>query len=269
MRNLQRNSPQGHDLTYYTTQAPIRLREFGRGIEKMLARIEQCENPDLRLAMIKETVRVMATIAPQTRDQADYRVKLWEHLTRLAGPDGLGVEPPFEIKPYSAKLEPVPVPYYSHLSRFPQYGKNVELMIEKALAMEPGDTRDAYVQQIANIMKQLLLNRDANLPPDQVVVQHLNMMSGGKIQLDPDGVSLRILAGPMPAPPPRSKGKKKKKKGAFAPQQPPQPAQPNPNGGGGNNRKRGRNNRRGRGGFGPGGGGANNGAGNNGPRGPR
>jgi hypothetical protein len=220
----------------------MRLREYGRSVEKMVAHLNRIQDPELRAAAARETMRVMGIVAPQARDHGDYKAKLWEHLFRIAGTEGVEVEPPFPIEPHLGPPIPLKVPYYKDYSRFRQYGRNVELMIAKALNMPEGDAREYYVYQIAATMKQLLQNQNNDLPPDHVVVQHLALLTNGKIRLEPDVLRGVQLAGPMPNVGKRlgKGGKKRKGKGPLLSQAPqpllnagggPQPFSPAPGGG--------------------------------------
>ncbi len=87
-------------------------------------------------------------------------------------------------------------------------GKEVELMISKALEMPEGPERDELSLLIANHMKKLLLAVSKDGVDDAKIFKDLAEYSHGMIRLDPAAVRLHDFK--IIAPP--SSGKKKKKK---------------------------------------------------------
>lgn len=208
-------------MKYHNAQDPLALREYGRNVQKMAELVVAEPDPEKRFRMAHELVRIMGLLTVKTKDPKELqeqRKKLWEHLYRVTG---YRLElPQVPNPPQSPDATPPPrIGYYPYRSRYRQYGKNVELMIEQAATMPQGQARDRYVVQIANIMKQFLHNYGGG-SNDQVVFEHLSELSGGRIRLSPDAVTLR---GAQPAPPVKNQpsgqkqgmpgqGKKRKKK---------------------------------------------------------
>ncbi len=91
---------------------------------------------------------------------------------------------------------PYPLPSPDVLSELPQkveypqsrikighYGKNVELLIQKACEMEEGEEREALVKTIACMMKQFYLTFNSTSIEDDMIIDHLAKLSDGQIQL--------------------------------------------------------------------------------------
>jgi hypothetical protein len=175
----------------YKPEEPIRLHEFGRNVQQMVDRLKQEPDRDRRTLLAHEVVRVMATVVPTSRDILDFKKRLWELLFKMAGPD-LDVELPFPIRREGEDAEPVRrLAYYQHHSKFKQYGKNIELFIQQAIAMPEGPERTAFILKVGTLMKQFLANADTGNPSDAVVFKHLYDLSGGQINLRPEEVSLK------------------------------------------------------------------------------
>lgn len=209
----QEPQPLPDDLLYYTQMEPVRLRLYGRMIQKMVDHLRTIEDDELRKQLANETVRVMATVAPQAKDQTDYKKKLWDHLFYLADYD-LDIETPHPITPRNLEgMQPRMVEYHPHDTRYKQYGQNIVRMIRKATEMEEGEKKNAYIQLIANMMKQFLQQRNPNQPADQVVCQHLSELSGGSINLNPNEVEIELMAPTAPPSQQQQKsGKSRRKK---------------------------------------------------------
>jgi hypothetical protein len=70
--------------------------------------------------------------------------------------------------------------------KFRHYGKNLELLIEKAILMEDGPAKDAFIKVIANHMKKSYLTWNRDSVSDEVIGQHLSFLSEGKLTLSGD-----------------------------------------------------------------------------------
>lgn len=182
------------NMEYYQSETPIVLRAYGRCIQQMVDHLKATPDRELRTRMALETVRSMALINPAGKEMEAYQKKLWDHLYRIAGYD-LDVDSPFP-PPHAPALEDKPVrPSYQILrSKRRHYGRNVDLMIERAKTLEDETQRNAYVRQIASYMKLMtrLATTDPNAPDvsDAVVLRHLEEMSGGMLRLNHEEVQL-------------------------------------------------------------------------------
>jgi hypothetical protein len=217
----------------------LRLREYGRTVQKMVDFACTVADQDRRRLLEEEIIRIMATVTPEATDKQEQRKKLWEHLVRISDFQ-LAADAPFEIERPALDTPPEPMPYYPHRAKYKQYGSNIELMIEQAKQMEAGEKKQAYIQLIAMMMKHFLQNRNANLASDEVVSEQLYNLSGGAIQIPPEEMEqMPPLASGSPKgrPDQRGGGSKRKKK----PNKGQQPPQGHPKGGGGGNKGNRRN----------------------------
>ncbi len=181
-------------MEYHKTDAPLRLREYGRCLQRMVAHLKTIEDRALRTRMAHEAVRSMAILNPAGREMQEYRKKLWDHLFRIADYD-LDVDSPFP-PPERPETQPRPPrPAYTRVRASRRhYGRNVEQMIKKAVEMTEPEHQLAYARQIASYMKLMsrMASGDPNAPDlqDSVIFKHLYEMSGGKLQLDPEQTQL-------------------------------------------------------------------------------
>ena len=82
------------------------------------------------------------------------------------------------------------MPYTAEHIRYRHYGKDVELMIRKAVSMDEGPERDELVLLIANHMKKLLLGVNPDGVEDVKIFKDLAEYSHGALRLDPETVRL-------------------------------------------------------------------------------
>ncbi len=178
-------------MKYKISDAPLRLKEYGRNIQSMVDYAKTIEDKRQRTKVIHEIVRIMTNLNPSIKDLPDYQQKLWDHLFLIADFD-LDVDSPFPIPDKEKVLfqKPVKIPYSKNKPAYKQYGTNVELMIKKAIDMPEGEKKRAYVNIIANTMKQFLRNMDREGMQEEAIIRHIHDISKGKLVINPSDISL-------------------------------------------------------------------------------
>lgn len=194
-------------LTYNTHRPTLPLPEYGRNVQQMVDHCLEIADRDERTRAAYAIVETMARLFPKLKEQPDYRRKLWDHVMIMSGYK-LDVDFPFEVAgPDSFKEEPERIPYPGRLIRYRHYGKDTELMIDRACEMAEGPERDELVMLIANHMKKALASQAHDTVDDRRVFKDLAELSHGLIRLSPDTTQLcdyKFIAPPA--------GKKKKKR---------------------------------------------------------
>lgn len=173
-------------MDYNTSLDKIIIREYGRNVQKMIAQTLSIESKEERTMMAKAIIKVMSQLNPSGKESADYWHRLWDHLHIMAEFQ-LDVDSPYakpDVNPLTIK--PDPLPYPKNKIKFPPYGKNIELMIEKAKELEEGPEKEAFVNDIANHLKRQYLNWNRDSVNDSLIIEHLNILSGGKLKLSED-----------------------------------------------------------------------------------
>ena len=178
-------------IKYNVSDAPLKLREYGRNIQMMVDQARVMDDDDMRNALVHEIVRIMINVNPQWKDIPDYQRKVWDHFYFLAD-FNIKVDSEFPMPlPEEVHSKPVEsMPYHDGKPRFRQYGKNVDLMIKEAVIMEPSRKRDALVNLIANIMRMHLKHEDREANAQETIPQHLKILSKGDIDIHPDDIYL-------------------------------------------------------------------------------
>ncbi|MBJ2187446.1 MAG: DUF4290 domain-containing protein [Muribaculaceae bacterium] len=194
-------------LTYNNHMKQLVLPEYGRNIQNMLDHCLTIEDKDERTRCARSIVDAMSILFPSQGDQKANRRKLWDHLAIMSD-FKLDIDLPFElVKPEEFDKVPEPVALGSGHARRRVYGCHLELMVQEAAKMEPGEERDALVILLANHMKKLMLAVNPEGVDDEKIFSDLYEMTDGAIRLDPADVQLHeFKIAPVP-------GKKKKKKG--------------------------------------------------------
>ena len=158
------------------------MREYGRHIQQMVEQACELEDREERNKAARSIVSMMAQLNPSVKEVEDYHQKLWTHLF-LISEFKLDVDCPYDVpKEDLRKQKPEPVPYPSRSIRFKHYGKSVELMIDSLADKEDGDDKAYMAGVLANLMKRSYLSWNRDSVNDQVIFDHLDRMSEGKLK---------------------------------------------------------------------------------------
>jgi len=173
-------------MEYNTTRTPMIIPEYGRNIQEMIQFACTIEDREKRTKTAKFIVNVMAQMHPQVRDSVDYKRKLWDHLHIIAD-FKLDVDSPYPPPPpLSLSTKPERLSYHDKDIEFKHYGKNISMIIEKAIEYEDGPEKDALVRTIAIHLKKSYLNWNRDSVNDELIEEHLRILSQGKLKLHED-----------------------------------------------------------------------------------
>jgi len=182
---------QERKFVYNTDRKPLIIPEYGRYIHDMVDQLKQIEDRDLRNKNARAVINLLGRQNPHLRDVPDFQHKLWDHLFIMAEFD-LDVDSPFpKPSPEKLKERPEKLPYPQKGYRFRFYGHIIKRMIDEAVKWEEGELKDLLIMTIANHMKKNYLSWNKDSVEDEVIFEHLRILSNGQIDLKPGEVTLR------------------------------------------------------------------------------
>jgi Domain of unknown function (DUF4290) len=162
------------------------MKEYGNNVQKMVDYIVTVEEKAKRTKYAHILVELMRQIHPNMKDNQDYYQKLWDDLYIMSGFQ-LEVDSPFPPPSKDAVgKKPKIVPYGTHDLRFRHYGRNLELMVEKACVTENPDDRKAFLSYIIKTMKSFYASWNKDNTEDAVLLEQLMLMSGGRLRSEID-----------------------------------------------------------------------------------
>ena len=169
---------------YNTQKAFLILREYGRNIQKIVEYIVKIENREERTRYAHNLIELMRQINPNTRDSQDYQNKLWDDLYIMSG-FNLDVDSPYPMpKIEELGKKPQRLDYNSHKIVYKHYGKNIELLIQKAFEVESEEDRFAAFIHIGRLMKSFFLSWNKDTIQDVTILDHIEKISSKKIGED-------------------------------------------------------------------------------------
>lgn len=158
------------------------MREYGRHIQKMVEYVQTIEDPVKRQQQAQTLIELMGFLNPHLRNVEDFRHKLWDHLFYISNFD-LKVDSPYPIPEKATyKSKPAPLSYPKRHPKFSHLGKNLELIINKALSENDPEKKDGFSHAIAYYMKLAYSNWHKELVHDDAIRSELDNITGGQLE---------------------------------------------------------------------------------------
>ncbi len=204
---------QAFDLTYNTEKSDLVISEYGRHIQKLVKYACTIEDKKERQNTAEAIVELMYQMHPYQKKTDDYMNKLWNHLLRISDYQ-LDVETPDGVITEREVLsrDKEHMPYPEENKRFRHYGRYVQDLIDKAIAMPDGEKKQEFVDLIGSYMKEAYINWNQNSQntKDVSIKRDLEVLSGNNLTIDEDA-NFDIFKATRSAPQ-RQNSKNKRKK---------------------------------------------------------
>lgn len=168
-------------MDYNTSRSKLQMREYGRYVQHMINHILTIEDDEKRQAQAKGVVELMGFLNPHVKQVEDYRHKLWDHLFQISDFQ-LKTESPYPIPTKEELLaKPAPLPYPNRNPKYSHLGKNLELVIDKALKEENPEKREGFANNVAYYMKLAYSNWHKELVQDDAIRSELSTITKGQL----------------------------------------------------------------------------------------
>jgi len=176
------------NMQYNSQMDRLVISEYGRNIQNMIVKIKGEKDYIKRQQYAEAIVDLMHQMHPTDKHNPESKAKLWRHLFKIADWD-IHVTPPDGITPTpdNTRITPTKIEYPGGIRKNRHYGKNVQILIEKAVQMEDSEKKEEFIMIIAAYMKLAYRtwNRE-HFVSDDVIKQDLHKMSGGQISISED-----------------------------------------------------------------------------------
>ena len=167
---------------YNTSREKLILAEYGRNVQNMVEYIVALPTKEERNRYASVVIEMMGFLNPHLRDVADFKHKLWDHLFFISD-FKLDVDSPYPIpQKETYKLKPDPLPYPKRHPKYAHLGKNLEVVINKALAEEDPEKKAGFAHHIAYYMKLAYSNWHKELVHDDAIRSELDTITGGELE---------------------------------------------------------------------------------------
>jgi hypothetical protein len=169
-------------MEYNTTRNFMVMREYGRHIQKMIEHVLTIEDPERRQRNAYAVIELMGFLNPHLKNVEDFRHKLWDHLFLISG-FKLEVKSPYPIPTRETLSEkPAPLKYPKRHPRYSHLGKNLEVVINKALSEENPEKKQGFANAIAYYMKLAYNNWHKEVVHDDAIQSELTNLTNGQLE---------------------------------------------------------------------------------------
>lgn len=171
-------------MEYNTTRNHLIMREYGRHIQKMVEYLLTIKDKEERQRNAQAAIELMGFLNPHLKNVEDFRHKLWDHLF-LISDFKLDVESPYPIPTRETlKAKPERLRYPKKYPKFNHLGKNIEVVIDKALKEENPEKKQGFANAIAYYMKLTYSNWHKELVHDDNIQTELSDMTKGELEFN-------------------------------------------------------------------------------------
>ena len=169
-------------MEYNTTRNHLMMKEYGRHIQKMIEYLMSLEDTDKRQKNAYAVIELMGFLNPHLKNVEDFRHKLWDHLF-LISDFKLEVESPYPIPTKETlKAGPMELKYPKRYPKFSHLGKNLELIINKALKEDNPEKRNGFANAVAYYMKLAYNNWHKETVHDDAIQSELSILTEGQLE---------------------------------------------------------------------------------------
>lgn len=174
-------------MEYNTTRNYLIMKEYGRNIQKMVEFLGTIEDDEERQRNAMAVIELMGTLNPHLRNVEDFRHKLWDHIFNISG-FTLKVESPYPVPTQEAlRAKPDRLPYPKKYPRNRHFGKNLEMVIDKALHEDNTEKKEGFTQCIGNYMKLAYSNWHKESVHDDAIKAELSSITNGGLEFQTGG----------------------------------------------------------------------------------
>lgn len=171
-------------MNYNTSHEPIILKEYGRNVQKLVEYLKTVEDTEKRTEQAKALIELMKQITPSIKETLETNQKLWDDLYIMAGFD-IKLEGPYPVPEEEVlNKKPQVVGYISNRIKYKHYGRNIELLIQEAIKKEDPKEREDAIIYIGKLMKSFYGSWNKEIIDDEVILENMQRMSGGKLDID-------------------------------------------------------------------------------------
>ena len=176
-------------MNEYNTDRPhLILKEYGRNVQNLVDYLSTIDDKEKRTKYAYTLIDLMKQVTPSHKDNADSPQKLWDDLYIMSN-FKLDIDGPYQKpEPELLNRKPDKVAYQYNNIRFRHYGKNLELLIEKAISLENEEEKEAAIIYIGKLMKSFYTTWNNDYIEDDVLVKQISDLSKNQLKIDVEKV---------------------------------------------------------------------------------
>ena len=174
-------------MEYNTMRSKLLMPEYGRNVQKMIEYLVTVDDREKRLRQAEVIIELMGTLNPHLKTIEDYKHKLWDHLFQMTD-FNLDVDAPYPC-PTAEMIykKPEVLPYPQESIKHRHLGKNIQVLLDKAMVETNEETKHGLTQAIGYYMKLAYANWHKEPVHDDMIKNELAEISGGLLKYETGG----------------------------------------------------------------------------------
>ncbi len=179
-------------MEYNTTRSKLLMPEYGRNVQKMIEYLVTVDDREKRLKQAEVIIELMGTLNPHLKTIEDYKHKLWDHLFQMTD-FNLDVDAPYPC-PTAEMIykKPEVLPYPQDSIKHRHLGKNLQGLLDKAVAETNEEKRHGLTQAIGYYMKLAYANWHKEPVHDDMIKNELAEITGGLLKYETGGFKVHF-----------------------------------------------------------------------------
>lgn len=181
-------------MMYNTEREAIIMREYGRNLQRCIDYAKKLPTKEKRQAAAENIIQIMGILNPQIKNVQDYEKELWSQLFIMSDFE-LDVDAPYPVPMSHEEVfaRPDPLPYPKSIIKMKHYGKNVQSLIKRAVALDDPEKEEELIQLIANYMKTSYKNWSNEEVNNDLIREDIRNLSRGELEIS-DDMDIEITA---------------------------------------------------------------------------
>jgi hypothetical protein len=171
--------------TYNTNQGPLKLKEYGRNVQKLVAQLQQVEDKTIRNQYAQGILKIMNLLhSSGTKLTSEHSQKRWDDLFIIADYN-LDIESPYPMPSREILINrPQQLSYSKHPIKYRHCGRHIELVIKKILEeSDPAKQADMLVST-GKLIKSFSAAWNKDNMDSNTVLSIIQDLAGGKLAVD-------------------------------------------------------------------------------------
>ena len=153
--------------------------------------VDDLEKRSSMAAALVELMRRLNPASPEDTDEENH--KIWDHLYIMSGYK-LEVNAPFPLPdPKDPDAAQKPMVYPDSHARFKHYGKNVDLLVQEAIAMEDTEEKENAIVYLGRLMKSFYTTWNKENVDDTLILDQIDILSKGELKISAEKVRTENL----------------------------------------------------------------------------
>ncbi|MEO9964639.1 MAG: DUF4290 domain-containing protein [Reichenbachiella sp.] len=184
-------------IEYNTIREHVTLKEYGRNVQDLVAHLAAIEDKEERSKKAATLVELMKQINPAMQNTPEVEQKLWDDLHIISN-FTVDIDGPFPT-PSREILEKKPekMAYLTNEITFRHFGRNIELLVDKAITLTDPEEQEAAIIHIGKLMKTFIYSYNRDNIEDDVVYKNIRRLSKDKLDIDMEKVKAGNLFEPI------------------------------------------------------------------------